>query len=239
LTLVTMRASTPSSIRGRARWPAYPAALELMGIRVYRPTTREVGEVIRAAADSAFLAGEQVAVLLGQRLIGRKNWKGTDERTLGGTALDRRAFVAALVAGVPEALIVSGLGSPSYDLFAGATGAQLLPVGRDGAAVPIASVSRSPNRTVGRRADRRRDSSWAWQPGGCRCRRPSNLSIVVLDNGHYGETACSRATPAWARTWSRSRVVSGSPTRFGSHGAGGRRTPRPHPGRSGPTFARF
>jgi len=31
---------------------------------------------VHAAFDSAFLAGEQVAVLLGQRLIGRKNWVG-------------------------------------------------------------------------------------------------------------------------------------------------------------------
>jgi sulfopyruvate decarboxylase TPP-binding subunit len=51
------------------------AALELMGIRVYRADAPdEVGEVVGAALDSAFLAGEQVAVVLGQRLIGRKTW---------------------------------------------------------------------------------------------------------------------------------------------------------------------
>jgi len=78
LTLVTMRGEYAEfnpwqSPMGRRT----QAALELMGIRVYRADQAgEVGEVIRAAADSAFLAGEQVAVLLGQRLIGRKNWKG-------------------------------------------------------------------------------------------------------------------------------------------------------------------
>jgi len=78
LTLVTMRGEYAEfnpwqSPMGRRT----QAALELMGIRVYRADhAGEVGEVIRAAADSAFLAGEQVAVLLGQRLIGRKNWKG-------------------------------------------------------------------------------------------------------------------------------------------------------------------
>jgi len=53
------------------------AVLELMGIRVYRvDRADQVAEVVHAAFDSAFQAGEQVAVLLGQRLIGRKNWVG-------------------------------------------------------------------------------------------------------------------------------------------------------------------
>jgi sulfopyruvate decarboxylase alpha subunit len=52
------------------------AALELMGIHVYRADAPEqVGEVVSAAFDSAFRAGEQVAVLLGQSLIGRKKWE--------------------------------------------------------------------------------------------------------------------------------------------------------------------
>jgi len=52
------------------------AALELMGIRVYRAShPDEVGEVVNAALESAFLAGEQVAVLLAQSLIGRKKWE--------------------------------------------------------------------------------------------------------------------------------------------------------------------
>lgn len=51
-------------------------ALELMGIRVYRADAPEqVGEVVGAGLDSAFLAGEQVAVLGGQTLIGRKKWE--------------------------------------------------------------------------------------------------------------------------------------------------------------------
>ncbi len=51
-------------------------ALELMGITVHRVSDPEqVGEVIGAALDSAFLAGERVAVLLSQSLIGRKKWE--------------------------------------------------------------------------------------------------------------------------------------------------------------------
>jgi sulfopyruvate decarboxylase alpha subunit len=78
LTLVTMRGEYAEfnpwqSPMGRRT----EAVLELMGIRVYRvDRAEEVAEVVHAAFDSAFLAGEQVAVLLGQRLIGRKNWVG-------------------------------------------------------------------------------------------------------------------------------------------------------------------
>ncbi|MEU3612266.1 phosphonopyruvate decarboxylase [Streptomyces sp. NPDC006872] len=51
-------------------------ALELMGITVLRADAPEdVEETVEAALDSVFEAGERVAVLLGQKLIGRKKWK--------------------------------------------------------------------------------------------------------------------------------------------------------------------
>ena len=54
---------------------ATPAALEMMGIRVLRADhAQEVAEIVSAGLDAAFLAGGRVAVLLGQRLIGRKPW---------------------------------------------------------------------------------------------------------------------------------------------------------------------
>lgn len=50
-------------------------ALELMGITVLRVDEPEhVEDVVTAALESAFDANERVAVLLGQRLIGRKKW---------------------------------------------------------------------------------------------------------------------------------------------------------------------
>lgn len=55
---------------------ATPVALELMGVTVLRaadPAT--VGEVVQAGLDAAFGAGDRVAVLLGQNLIGRKTWE--------------------------------------------------------------------------------------------------------------------------------------------------------------------
>jgi len=77
LTLVTMRGEYAEfnpwqSPMGRRA----PAVLEMMGIRVYRADRAdEVGEIVSAGLDSAFLAGEQVAVILGQGLIGRKKWE--------------------------------------------------------------------------------------------------------------------------------------------------------------------
>lgn len=51
-------------------------ALELMGITVLRASDPdEVGEIVSAGLDAAFLAGEKVAVLLSQSLIGRKKWE--------------------------------------------------------------------------------------------------------------------------------------------------------------------
>jgi sulfopyruvate decarboxylase alpha subunit len=76
LTLVTMRGEyaefnpwqTPMS-------KATQGSMELMGIRVQRASRpEEVEDVVGAALDSAFVAGEQMAVLLSQSLIGRKQW---------------------------------------------------------------------------------------------------------------------------------------------------------------------
>ncbi|HMM89328.1 MAG TPA: thiamine pyrophosphate-binding protein [Bradyrhizobium sp.] len=51
------------------------AALELMGFDVFRaedPAT--VGDICSGAIDQAFYSSRSTAVLLSQRLIGRKNW---------------------------------------------------------------------------------------------------------------------------------------------------------------------
>ena len=54
---------------------ATQGALELMGISVLRVSDpSEVEEIVSAGLDAAFEGGEQVAVLLGQKLIGRTKW---------------------------------------------------------------------------------------------------------------------------------------------------------------------
>jgi sulfopyruvate decarboxylase alpha subunit len=76
LTIVTMRGElaefNPWQIpMGRAA----PGVMELMGISVRRVDHgAEVGPAIEAALDDAFVADQQVAVLLSQGLLGRKQW---------------------------------------------------------------------------------------------------------------------------------------------------------------------
>jgi sulfopyruvate decarboxylase alpha subunit len=76
LTLVTMRGEwaefNPWQVpMGRAT----PGALELMGVKVLRvDAADDVEETVSAAAALAFDSDQQVAVLLSQRLLGRKKW---------------------------------------------------------------------------------------------------------------------------------------------------------------------
>jgi sulfopyruvate decarboxylase TPP-binding subunit len=77
LTIVTMRGEYAEfnpwqGPMGRAT----QGAMELMGITVLRvEDPAEVEETVSAAVDSVFLAGERVAVLMGQKMIGRKKWE--------------------------------------------------------------------------------------------------------------------------------------------------------------------
>lgn len=76
-TLVTMRGEYAEfnpwqGPMGRAT----QAALELMGIHVLRVSEpSQVTEIVSAALAAAFDAGDRVAVLLSQSLIGRKKWE--------------------------------------------------------------------------------------------------------------------------------------------------------------------
>lgn len=76
LTLVTMRGEwaefNPWQVpMGRAT----PGALELMGVKVLRADMAdEVEDIVSAAAAFAFESDQQAAVLLSQRLLGRKKW---------------------------------------------------------------------------------------------------------------------------------------------------------------------
>ena len=55
---------------------ASQAAFELMGITVLRASTpEEVEDMVSTGLDAAFEGAQQVAVVLLQRLIGRKTWK--------------------------------------------------------------------------------------------------------------------------------------------------------------------
>lgn len=78
LTLVTMRGEwaefNPWQVpMGRAT----PGVLEAMGVKVVRvEAADEVAEAVSAASALAFDSDQAVAVLLSQRLLGRKRWTG-------------------------------------------------------------------------------------------------------------------------------------------------------------------
>jgi len=110
---------------------------------------------------------------------------------MGAGTLDRRVVVADLVAGVPDALIVAGLGSPSYDLFAaGDRELNFYLWGAMGAAVPmgLGLALAQPERSVVVLTGDGEQLMGVGSLAAVGARRPANLSIVVLDNGHYGET---------------------------------------------------
>lgn len=79
-TLVTMRGEYAEfnpwqNAMGRAT----QTALEMMGIHVLRVSRPEdVEEIVSAGFDAAFGAGDRVAVLIGQDLIGRKKWERSE-----------------------------------------------------------------------------------------------------------------------------------------------------------------
>jgi phosphonopyruvate decarboxylase len=109
---------------------------------------------------------------------------------------DRREFVAALLAKLPDALVITGLGSPTYDVFAAGDrdrnfylwgamgGASIMGLG-----LAIARPDQQVLVITG-------DGEQLMGLGGLStigAQQPKNLTIVVLDNGHFGETGMQRS----------------------------------------------
>lgn len=110
--------------------------------------------------------------------------------------LDRRKVVAALLADRGDALVVTGLGSPTYDAYA--TGDHDLNFylwgGMGGAAmVGLGLALAQPKRRV---LVITGDGEMLMGLGSLATiavAAPKNLAIAVIDNGHYGETGMQRA----------------------------------------------
>ncbi len=106
-------------------------------------------------------------------------------------SLDRREAVQKLLADRGDALLVSGLGSPTYDVYsAGDSAANFYLWGAMGGAalmgfgLALAEPEKSVIVVTG-------DGEQLMGLGGLvtiATEAPKNLTIVVLDNGHYGET---------------------------------------------------
>ncbi len=110
--------------------------------------------------------------------------------------VSRRTYVARLLAALPDALVVTGLGSAAYDVFAagdrdrnyylwGAMGGAAplglgLALAQPGQAVVVITGDGEQMMGIGALAT-------------IAAKQPANLSIIVLDNGHYGETGMQQS----------------------------------------------
>jgi phosphonopyruvate decarboxylase len=107
------------------------------------------------------------------------------------TRPERRAFVARLLAAVPDALVVTGLGSAAYDVFA--AGDRDLNYYLWGAMGGAASLGlglalAQPGRSVVVITGDGEQLMGLGSLATIGAKQPRNLTIVVLDNGHFGET---------------------------------------------------
>ncbi|MGE0802210.1 MAG: thiamine pyrophosphate-dependent enzyme [Lautropia sp.] len=110
--------------------------------------------------------------------------------------MERRAAVAALLQERGDALVVTGLGSPSYDVHAAGDhhGNYYLWGAMGGAAlVGLGLAQARPDRCV---VVVTGDGEQLMGLGGLATigvARPRNLKVVILDNGHYAETGMQRS----------------------------------------------
>ena len=113
--------------------------------------------------------------------------------------LDRREAVAALLRDRGDLLVVTGLGSPSYDVHAaGDTDANYYLWGAMGAAalVGLGLAQARPDRNV---LVITGDGEQLMGLGGLATiavAKPKNLVIAVVDNGHFGETGMQESHTA-------------------------------------------
>lgn len=108
-----------------------------------------------------------------------------------GGALDRREVVQTLLAGRKDLLVVTGLGSPSYDVMAAGdhdNNYYLWAAMGSAAMVGLGLATAKPNHSV---LVITGDGEMLMGMGGLATiatRKPANLTIAILDNGHFGET---------------------------------------------------
>lgn len=113
-----------------------------------------------------------------------------------GERVKRRDFVAKLLALTPDALVVTGLGSPSYDVFAaGDRDRNYYLWGAMGGAAPLGLglALAQPDQSVVVITGDGEQLMGIGSLATIGVKQPKNLTIVVLDNGHYGETGMQRS----------------------------------------------
>lgn len=109
----------------------------------------------------------------------------------GSNKIQRRAFVADLLAKRAGALVIPGLGSPTWDCFAaGDSPEYLYSWGGMGLAVPTAlglALAQPDKRVLALTGDGEMMMGIG-SLGVVADQAPDNLAILVLDNEHFGET---------------------------------------------------
>ena len=116
-------------------------------------------------------------------------------RTQQGS-IDRREFVKELISACPDALIVSGLGSPSYDVYAaGDRDENFYLWGAMGgaAAMALGLAIAQPNKPVLVITGDGEQLMGLGSLASIGAQGLKNLTIVVLDNGHYAETGMQKS----------------------------------------------
>ncbi len=117
-------------------------------------------------------------------------------QSIDSTRPDRREFVATLISATPEALIVTGLGSAAYDVFAaGDRDENYYLWGAMGGAAPLGLglALAQPERSVVVITGDGEQLMGIGSLATIAVKQPANLTIVVLDNGHFGETGMQRS----------------------------------------------
>lgn len=108
----------------------------------------------------------------------------------------RRAFVARLLSATPDALVIAGLGSAAYDVFAaGDRDRNYYLWGAMGGATAIGLglALAQPDESVVVITGDGEQLMGIGSLATVAVKQPRNLTIVVLDNGHFGETGMQRS----------------------------------------------
>lgn len=116
--------------------------------------------------------------------------------TVQDKRVDRREFVARLLAAVPDALVVTGLGSAAYDVYAAGdrdTNYYLWGAMGGSTSLGLGLALAQPTKSVVVITGDGEQLMGIGSLATIAAKQPRNLTIVVLDNGHFGETGMQRS----------------------------------------------
>lgn len=130
-------------------------------------------------------------------------------------SIDRRKFVAELLKQFPDALVVTGLGSPAYDVFAaGDRPGNFYLWGAMGGSTSLALglALAQPEKTVIVITGDGEQLMGIGSLATAAAQHPHNLSIVILDNGHFGETGMQQSHTSLGTNLAQVAKAVGVPT---------------------------